>query len=64
MRRVPVILFGRDFWEKIINWEALAEAGTISRDDLELFEFVETAEDAVAIIDEWGSKCEMEQAAR
>ena len=30
MARVPFLLFGRAFWEKIINWEALADAGTIS----------------------------------
>lgn len=59
MRAVPVILFGRAFWEKIINWEALAEAGTISHEDLDLFSFVETAEEAVAVIDAWESKCEV-----
>lgn len=53
MNRVPFLLFGRAFWEKIINWDALADAGTISRDDLELFKFVETAEEAVAAIDDW-----------
>ena len=54
MERVPVLLFGRAFWEKIINWDALADAGTISPDDLTLFRFVETAEEAVEIIDTWG----------
>jgi len=53
MERVPFILFGRAFWEKIINWEALADAGTISDQDLELFKFVETAEEAAAIINAW-----------
>ena len=56
MRRVPFLLFGRAFWEKIINWEALAEAGTISEEDLQLFRFVETAEEAEAAIDSWESK--------
>ncbi|WP_071675850.1 LOG family protein [Nioella nitratireducens] len=53
MRQVPFLLFGRAFWEKIINWEALADAGTISPDDLKLFRFVETAEEAVEVIDGW-----------
>ena len=53
MERVPFLLFGRDFWEKIINWDALAEAGTISADDLDLFRFVETAQEAVRLIDNW-----------
>ncbi len=53
MQRVPFLLFGRAFWEKIINWDALSEAGTISAEDLDLFRFVETAEEAVDIIDNW-----------
>ena len=54
MERVPFLLFGRAFWESIINWDALADAGTISADDLSLFRFVETAEEAIAEIEGWG----------
>ncbi|MBW7945681.1 MAG: LOG family protein [Sphingomonadaceae bacterium] len=46
----PVLLFGREFWKRIVNFEALAEEGTISRDDLSLFHFVETAEEAWQIV--------------
>jgi len=53
MERVPFLLFGEAFWRSIINWEALSEAGTISAEDLELFRFVETAEEAMAAIDDW-----------
>ncbi len=53
MKKIPFILFGVDFWKKVVNWEMLAEAGTISRDDLDLMSFVETAEEAIAIIDGW-----------
>lgn len=53
MQRVPFVLFGRDFWHRIINWDALADAGTISDDDLDLFRFVDTAEEAIAEIDNW-----------
>lgn len=53
MQRVPFLLFGRAFWEKIINWDALADAGTISPEDLDLFRFVETAEEAAEIIENW-----------
>jgi len=56
MKRVPFLLFGRAFWEGIINWEALADAGTIARDDLELFRFVETAEEAIEAMDTWEGK--------
>lgn len=50
MKRVPVLLFGRAFWERMVNWQALAEAGTISADDLTLFTFVETADEAFAVL--------------
>ncbi|MCB2128028.1 MAG: TIGR00730 family Rossman fold protein [Rhodobacteraceae bacterium] len=53
MRRVPFLLFGREFWERIVNWQALADAGTISDEDLNLFRFVETADEAMAAIDTW-----------
>ncbi|MCI2399870.1 TIGR00730 family Rossman fold protein [Aliiroseovarius subalbicans] len=59
MKRVPILLFGRAFWEKIINWKALAEAGTISDEDLELFRFVETADEAVQAIMTWEGKGEL-----
>jgi uncharacterized protein (TIGR00730 family) len=45
MQRIPVILFGEEFWRRVINFEALAEEGTISPNDLDLITFVDTAED-------------------
>lgn len=53
MKPLPIILFNRDFWEGIINWEALADAGTISPDDLNLFHYAETARDAMEIMENW-----------
>ena len=47
---IPILLFGRGFWERVINFNALVEEGTISPKDLDLFQFVETAEDAWDII--------------
>ncbi len=55
MQRVPFLLFGRTFWEKVINWEALADAGTISDEDLDLFRFVDTGAEAMELIENWGS---------
>ena len=57
MKPVPFLLFGRDFWERLINWQMLADAGTISAEDLKLFQFVETAEEAVAAIDAFETPC-------
>jgi len=57
MKSIPFLLFGRAFWERVINWDALAEAGTISAEDLSLFRFVETADEAIAAIDDWVVPC-------
>jgi uncharacterized protein (TIGR00730 family) len=53
MKRIPFLLFGRAFWEGVVNWQALADSGTIAPADLDLFRFVETAEEALAAIDGW-----------
>jgi len=50
MDRIPVLLFGIEFWRNVINFEALAEAGTISPDDPNLFTIVDSAEDGWAVI--------------
>ncbi len=47
---LPILLFGKDFWKRILNFQALVDEGTISADDLELITYVETAEEAWAII--------------
>jgi uncharacterized protein (TIGR00730 family) len=46
----PVLIFGKTFWEGIIRFEALVEAGTIAPEDIEIFRYVETAEEAWAFI--------------
>src|SRR6476619_2560458 len=46
VRPLPILFFGRDYWEKVIDFGAMVDEGTISPDDLEIFAFVETAEEA------------------
>jgi uncharacterized protein (TIGR00730 family) len=50
MERVPLLLFGMEFWRKVINFEALAEAGTISPEDPDLFTVVDTAEEGWDVV--------------
>jgi len=47
---LPILLYGRDFWNRVVNFEALAEEGVIAPADLKLFHFVETAEEGWAIV--------------
>jgi uncharacterized protein (TIGR00730 family) len=42
---VTVVLVGRDFWERLINWPLLVECGLIAQQDLQLFHYAETAQE-------------------
>jgi uncharacterized protein (TIGR00730 family) len=50
---IPVILYGREFWEKVVNFEALADEGVIAHKDLELFHFVDTAQEGWDYVCSW-----------
>ena len=52
MKRIPFLLFGKEFWEPLIDWPSLVEEGLIGADDLGLFRYVETAEEAMAVMGE------------
>lgn len=43
---LPIVLFGEEFWRKIVNFEALVEEGTIAEEDLDLFVYADNAKDA------------------
>jgi uncharacterized protein (TIGR00730 family) len=47
---IPVLLYGREFWERVVNFEALCEEGVISRRDLSLFTYVETAQEGWDVV--------------
>lgn len=46
MERMPILLFGREFWSRVINFEELMLEGVISPPDLDLFQMVDSAEEA------------------
>jgi uncharacterized protein (TIGR00730 family) len=52
IKPIPIVLFGKDFWERFVRFDVLVEEGTISPEDLSLFQYVETAEEAWEIIRE------------
>ena len=43
---IPVLLVGRSFWERVVNFDALVEEGVVSEKDLGIFTYVETAQEA------------------
>lgn len=50
VRKRPIVLVGRNFWTKLINWDWLVETGMISPEDLNLFTIVDSAEEAWALL--------------
>jgi len=51
IKPIPILLFGRDFWNKVVDFEALVEEGVIAPSDLKLITWVETAEEAWAAVE-------------
>jgi uncharacterized protein (TIGR00730 family) len=49
-RAVPVLLCGSAYWKSLVNFEALVREGMIDREDLSLFHFVDTPQDALGIL--------------
>jgi len=47
---IPVLLYGREFWNRVVNFEALVEEGVVSRKDLGIFTFVETAQEGWDVV--------------
>lgn len=46
IKPIPVLLFGREYWERVIDFQALVDEGVIAARDLEIFSYVETADEA------------------
>ena len=46
IKPMPILLFGKEFWTRVVDFEALAEEGVINHADLDLFRWCETAEEA------------------
>ena len=49
-KRITVVIYGREYWKKVINLDALVDSGAISPKDIELFQFADTPEEAFEIL--------------
>ncbi|MCK4656119.1 MAG: LOG family protein, partial [candidate division Zixibacteria bacterium] len=50
VKPLPIILFGTEYWKKMINFDFMVSEGVIDPEDVELFEYADTAEEAWGII--------------
>ena len=51
IQRLPIVLFGEEFWRKTVDFDYLIDFGLISPEDMNLFHFVKTAEEACDVIE-------------
>ena len=49
-KRICIVVYGKDYWDRVINFRALVDAGTISPKDLDLFHWANTPEEAFEIL--------------
>jgi uncharacterized protein (TIGR00730 family) len=59
IKAMPILLFGKPFWDRVVNFQALVEEGVVSAADLNIFRFVETAEEAWAAVQAWYNGAEV-----
>ena len=52
-KRVAVVMYGEEYWKKVIDFDAMVLHGMVTRDDLKLFRFMETPEEAFAYLKEF-----------
>jgi len=53
MQQLPIVLFGRDYWSKLIDWDRFVDEGTISPEDLDLIQYAETAGECWRLIEDF-----------
>ncbi|HEX6071875.1 MAG TPA: LOG family protein, partial [Sphingomicrobium sp.] len=46
VRPLPILLFGRDYWKRVVNFEAMVEEGVIAPHDIDLIRWCEEADEA------------------
>jgi uncharacterized protein (TIGR00730 family) len=49
-KKILVVIYGSEYWHRIMNFQAFVDAGTVSPEDLNLFKFVDTPQDAFAFL--------------
>ena len=49
-KKIPILVYGREYWNEVINFSAFVKWGMISESDLDLFHFVDTPDEAVDYI--------------
>jgi predicted Rossmann-fold nucleotide-binding protein len=52
-KKVLVLIYGREYWDKVIHFETMLEMGTIDESDRQLYSYADTPEEAFGILTPW-----------
>jgi hypothetical protein len=50
MQQIPIILYSREYWNSVINFQYVADEGVVDDEDLKLIDYAETPQEAWQII--------------
>ena len=59
-KRLPIVLYGKNYWKNVINWNYLVDIGTISKEDLKLFHISDEINDSYTFITSFLEKQKLE----
>jgi len=45
-KKVAVVVYGTDYWKKVLNFDEMVHHGVVSKEDLELFKFIDSPKEA------------------
>ncbi|MCA9175474.1 MAG: LOG family protein, partial [Planctomycetales bacterium] len=51
MQEIPIILYGREYWKSVVNFQFLADEGVIADSHLDLVDFADTPQEAWGVIE-------------
>lgn len=60
-KKILVLIYGKEYWSKVLNLRALVEAGTIAEEDIQLFRFVDSPEEGFTMLRDGLTKYHLQQ---
>src|SRR5437868_2392317 len=60
-KKILVLVYGKDYWHKVLNLQALADSGTIAEEDLNLFSFVDSPEEGFEVLKDGLTRYHLQQ---
>lgn len=56
LQKIPIVLYGREYWQRVLDFDFLADEGVIADSDLDLIQYAESPQEAWNLIQEFHAK--------